>query len=106
MGKINMKGGTPCAWMSLCSTCSWAHIAAGFRESELMVVCTDINPNVAMTFKVRECSGYLDRNRPDYDAMRKLAINIEPSSTLKPVAGFRTKAVAVEEEDSEVAERR
>jgi len=102
MGKINVKGGTPCGWNSLCNTCTWAHIVTGFRESELLVVCTDVSPNIFMTFKVRECTGYLDRNRPDYDAMKKLAIDIRPSGTLKPV-GFRAKIGAFEEEDVEVA---
>jgi hypothetical protein len=106
MGTIKMKGGTPCEWTSLCKTCSWAHIVTGFRESELIVICTEVGPNISMMFPVRECNGYLDRNRPDYDAMEKLAITIDTSSTLKPVTGFRTKAAAVEDEDVEVANSR
>lgn len=103
MGTIKMKGGTPCEWTSLCKSCSWAHIVTGFRESELIVICTDVSPNVSLAFPVRECTGYLDRNRPDYDAMTKLAITIDASSTLKPVPGFRTKAAVVEDEGVEVA---
>ena len=103
MGKIKMKGGTPYEWASLCDSCSWAHIVTGFRESELMVICTEVNPNVSLSFRVKECSGYLDRNKPSYDAMTKLAIKIESSSTLKPVAGFRTAAAVVDDEDAEVA---
>ena len=45
MSKINIKGGTPSGWASLCTTCSWAHILSGFRESELLVICTEVNPN-------------------------------------------------------------
>jgi hypothetical protein len=105
MGKINMKGGTPNTWNSLCTTCSWAHIVAGFRESELVVICTEVNPNFHVPFKVKECSNYLDRNRPNYDAMTKLAIHVEPSSSLKPV-GFRAKLVTVEEEEEETVEAR
>jgi hypothetical protein len=97
MGKINMKGGTPNKWDSLCTTCSSAHIVSGFRESELVVICTEVHPNIPVSFKVRECTGYLDRNRPDYDAMQKLAIDVEPCTSLKPV-GFRAKLELVEEE--------
>jgi hypothetical protein len=100
MGKINMKGGTPSGWTSLCTSCTWAHIVSGFRESELVVICTEVSPNFPVPFKVRECTNHLDRNRPDYDAMRKLAIHIEPSSSLKPV-GFRAKVEVVEEKEQQ-----
>ncbi len=56
-----------------------------------------------MTFLVRECTSYCDRNKPNYDAMQKLAIDIKPSSTLKPIAGFKAKGDAIEDEDTEVA---
>jgi hypothetical protein len=101
MSKINMKGGTPNTWSSLCATCTWATVVAGFRESELVVICTDVQPNFCVPFKVKECSSYLDRNRPDYDAMKKLAIVVEPSSSLKPV-GFRAKVTPVEREEDKV----
>jgi hypothetical protein len=97
MGKNNMKGGTPGRWSSLCTTCTWAHIVSGFRESELVVICTEVQPNFSVPFLVHECSSYLDRNRPSYDAMTKLAIHVEPSSSLKPV-GFRAKLELVEKE--------
>jgi hypothetical protein len=102
MGKINMKGATPNGWASLCTTCTWAHIVWGFRESELVVICAEVNPNFAVAFKVKECTSYLDRNRPSYDAMKKLAIDVEPSSSLKPV-GFRAKLELVKEEEVETA---
>ena len=103
MGKINIKGGTPCGWVSLCSTCRWAHIVTGFRESELLIVCTEVHPNIRMGFKVKECSSYLDRNRPDYDTMAKLAIHVQPTGTLKPV-GFRAKVELVDGEEMETAQ--
>jgi hypothetical protein len=102
MGKINMKGGTPNVWASLCNTCTWAHIFSGFRESEMVVICTEVNPNIPVLFKVQECTNYLDRNRPSYDAMTKLAIHVQPSSSLKPV-GFRAKVEIIEEEEAEAA---
>jgi hypothetical protein len=100
MSKINMKGGTPNGWASLCTTCTWAHIVSGFRESELVVICKEVNPNFLVPFKVQECTDYLDRNRPSYDAMAKLAIHVEPSSSLKPV-GFRAKLEVVADKEEE-----
>ena len=102
MGKMNIKGGTPFGWVSLCTTCSWAYIVTGYRESELIVVCTDTRPNITIPFKVQDCSCYLDKNRPNYDQMEKLAIDVLPSSSAKPV-GFRMKIAAVKAEDAEVA---
>ena len=91
-----MKGATPRSWSSLCSTCNSAHIITGFRESELVVICTEVHPNFAVPFKVQDCTSYLDRNRPDYNAMTKLAIDVEPSSSIKPV-GFRAKVTVIDE---------
>ncbi|HKO17920.1 MAG TPA: hypothetical protein VJU82_03450 [Acidobacteriaceae bacterium] len=89
MGQVNMKGATPVGSASLCRTCSHAHILSGYRESEVMVVCTATYPDFPVPFVVRECTGYNDRNRPDWDAMEKLAINVAPVSFAKKV-GFNT----------------
>jgi hypothetical protein len=105
MGKMNVKGGTPSGWASLCTTCTWAHIVSGFRESELVVICSEVVPNFTLPFKVKECTKYLDRNRPSYDAMTKLAIDVEPCSSLKPV-GFRAKVEVVKEEEVEASSNR
>ncbi len=53
MGKIKVKGGTPNGWASLCTTCAWAHIVSGFRESELVVICTEVNPKTLLSFPSR-----------------------------------------------------
>lgn len=87
MGKINIKGGTPVGTVSLCRTCRWAHIMSGYRESEMLVVCTDLSPNIAVPFTVSECTSYNDKNRPDWDQMEKLAIDVLPASSGKPT-GF------------------
>lgn len=87
MGRVNVKGGTPVGSASLCRTCSWAHIINGYRESEMIVVCTDVSPNLAMPFTVRECTAYHDKNRPDWDQMEKLAIDVLPLHSGKP-SGF------------------
>ncbi|HEV2577672.1 MAG TPA: hypothetical protein VGU25_10715 [Acidobacteriaceae bacterium] len=61
----------------------------GFRESELITICDNVRPNLVVPFNVYECTGYYDKNRPSWDEMKKLAIHVEPHSTLKPV-GFKT----------------
>lgn len=88
MTKIRMKGRTPVGSDSMCRTCSWAHITMGYRESEMWVICTGVSPNIALPFTVRECSGYNDKNRPSWNEMQKLAIDVLPASSGKPV-GFR-----------------
>ncbi len=88
MIKINMKGGTPSGWASLCESCAWSHIVKGFRESELMVICTDVHPNISVPFKVQDCTSY--------DAMTKLAIKFEPA---RRAVGF--SATLAEDEDLE-----
>ena len=98
MGKVNIKGGTPVGSASLCRTCSWAHIVNGYRESEMLVICTDVYPNIAVPFTVRECTAYNDKNRPDWDEMEKLAIQVLPSGSGKPT-GFSAIKSRFDEED-------
>jgi hypothetical protein len=96
MGKVNFKGAAPVASASLCRTCSYSHILSGYRESEMMVVCTATYPDFAVPFVVRECTGYNDKARPDWDQMEKLAIEVAPISFAKKV-GFRSQEVGTEE---------
>ena len=98
MGKANVKGGTPAGCGSLCRTCSHAHILSGYRESEMMVVCQATYPEFPVPFVVRECTGYNDRNRPDWDQMEKLAIQVAPVSFAKKV-GFRAEEPEREKEN-------
>lgn len=90
MSKPYIKGGTPVGSVSLCTTCSYAQIMTGFRESELITICDNVNPNIVVPFKVHQCTGYYDKNRPSWEEMKKLAIDVVPG-TLKPV-GFKTGA--------------
>ena len=101
MGKINIKGGTPVGSASLCRTCSWAHITNGYRESEMLVICTDVSPNVAVPFTVRECTCYNDRNRPTWAQMQKLAINISTPIRFGKPAGFAVTGSEPDEEEEE-----
>jgi hypothetical protein len=76
MGKIAMKGSTPVGSAPLCRSCSHAHILAGYRESEMVVVCQATYPDIPVPFIVRECSGFNDRAKPDWEQMKKLAIHV------------------------------
>jgi len=102
MGKVHIKGGTPVGSSALCRTCSNAHILSGYRESEMMVVCRATYPDFPVPFIVRECTGYNDRNRPDYEQMKKLAISVSRPLRLGKPAGFgvgEAPSVAVEDND-------
>jgi hypothetical protein len=87
MSKPNIKGGTPVGTTSLCKTCSYAHIMTGYRESELMTICNEVHPNIVVPFVIYECTSYYDKNRPDWEQMQKLALNLA-TDPIKPV-GFK-----------------
>ncbi|MFC6645953.1 hypothetical protein ACFQBQ_10255 [Granulicella cerasi] len=106
MGNIFVKDGTPSGSGSLCRTCSNAILIRGYRESEQITLCEKPYQTMTLPFPVYECSGYYDKNRPGWDQMEKLAINVVPGP-LKPVGfkvGINTEPrlkVGVTEEDDE-----
>lgn len=87
MGKVYVKGGTPVGSESLCRTCSYAQIMTGYRESELMTICDNPHPAIVVPFNIYECTGYYDKNRPSWEDMKKLAIDVIPGP-IKPL-GFK-----------------
>ena len=87
MGKISMKGGTPVGSESLCRTCSWAMIMTGYKESEMVTMCRAPDPNIVVPFLIYECTRYYDKNRPTWQQMEKLAIDLD-TAPMKPV-GFK-----------------
>jgi hypothetical protein len=87
MGKAYIKNGTAVGNDSLCRTCTSALVFTGYRESEQMTMCTWVHPNIVLPFTVNTCTGYYDKNRPSYQQMQKLAIDVTPAP-LKPV-GFK-----------------
>jgi hypothetical protein len=88
MGKLNVKNGTPVGNAHLCRSCSNGQFTVGYREPEVLVVCTNSSPAVLVPFPVYECTGYWDRNRPSYDEMSRLALNFSEGHR-KAIAGFR-----------------
>ncbi len=94
--RVHIKDGTAIEAGSKCATCFSGHIIRGFRESEELIFCDFSSPLIRIPFKVRECSNYRDRNRPDWKQMEDLAIDIQPLTSAKP-AGFRLVSDAEEE---------
>jgi hypothetical protein len=88
MSNVFVRNGTPIGTVSLCDTCSNAHIVEGYRDSEAIVLCTytSYDRPLILPFRVKSCTNHRDRNRPSYVDMQKLAIPIS-TGTLKPV-GF------------------
>jgi hypothetical protein len=104
---MKVKGGTPLGSASLCRTCSHAHILSGYRESEMMVVCTATYPDFPVPFVVRECSAYNDRAKPDWDQMKKLAIHVTPPIRSGKKVGFSSQSTerdAAEDEEEDLEE--
>ncbi len=105
MGKIHVRNGTPVGSSSLCESCSHAHIMRGYRESELLVYCDYTARPILVPFKLVQCSNHCDVNRPSWDQMEKLALDVQPVSSAKP-AGFKvmtTRVHDLEHEDEEVS---
>ena len=82
-----IKNGTPLHGQSLCETCSRAHIARGFGEGEVLVICQATSPEHRVLYRVRECSNYVDLHRETLYEMRQIAWVLMPREG-KRKAGF------------------
>ncbi len=85
--KIQLKRGTPTDGRSLCESCMHAHLVRGYRENEEMVVCQATYPGERIPFRVRECSGYAERQRQTLSQMEKIAWVLTPKGVRRQ-AGF------------------
>jgi hypothetical protein len=88
MSKLNVKNGTPVGSEHLCKSCSHGQFVTGYRESDVLVICSNLNPAMVVPFPVYECTEYWDRNRPDYIEMKKLALDFSDGRR-RPTPGFR-----------------
>ena len=88
MGKLNVKNGTPVGNTHLCKCCNWGHFMTGYRESDLLVICTNTSPNIVVPFVVFDCSEFNDKRKPTWDEMEKLAIEVEPLRVSAKTRGF------------------
>jgi len=110
MSKLNLKNGTPAGSEHLCRRCNHCQFTVGYRETDVLVICTNPSPARVIPFPVYDCTDFWDRNRPDWDAMEKLAIDFSDSRR-KPTPGFRDSGFArvpapvVDDENDEVAAR-
>ncbi|MGB8259315.1 MAG: hypothetical protein WCE75_03145 [Terracidiphilus sp.] len=107
MVKVNVKNGTPVGNAHLCRSCNWGQIVTGYRESDLLVLCTNASPNLVVPFQVLDCTEFADKYKPDWSQMEKLAIELKPVRVSARTRGFGGIAPAVlpgdEEEDEAVA---
>ena len=106
MGKLNVRNGTPVGNAHLCRNCTNGQFTTGYRESEVLVICTNSSPARVVPFPVHECTEFWDRNRPSYDQMDKLAINMGSNPHRKPTPGFRAAGfssvpVVVDDDDED-----
>ena len=93
MSKLKVKNSTPAGHVHLCRNCSNGQFTVGYRESEVLVICTNSSLALRVPFPVHECTSFWDRNRPDYDEMTKLALNFSDGRR-KAIAGFRDSGFA------------
>ena len=68
-------------------------------------MCNEVHPNIVVPFVIYECTGYHDKNRPNWEQMKKFAIDISDGNR-KPVGfklglGFQDTRKLVRVEDSD-----
>lgn len=93
MAKLKVKNGTPVGNEHLCRSCVHGQFTIGYRETDVLVVCTNTSPARQIPFPVYECSEYWDRHRPTWEQMAKLALDFSDGHR-KPVQGFRENGSA------------
>src|SRR5579863_9651903 len=93
MAKLHVKNGTPVGNAHICRNCSHGQFTIGYRESDVLVICTNSSPARPISFPVRECTEFWDRNRPGYEDMTKLALDFSEGHR-KAVTGFRNSGFA------------
>jgi hypothetical protein len=102
MAKEDGMDGKPAGNTHLCRSCRNGQFTIGYRESDVLVICTNANPARLVPFPVRACTDYWDRNRPEYEEMTKLALNFSEGRR-KPVRGFSLAGFAAGAAASEAA---
>jgi hypothetical protein len=104
MGKLNIKNGTPVGSANLCKSCNWGQVVAGYRESDLLVICMNTSPNIVVPFTVFDCSEFSDKRKPTWDEMEKLAIAVDPARVSAMTRGFGTvTTIRADQDEDEVA---
>jgi hypothetical protein len=105
MSPVYVKNGTPVSAQSRCMSCSFAHIMRGFRESEEIVYCDYGSPMILVPFSVRDCTNHADKNRPSWEQMENLAIEVRPNPSFRSI-GFGKREMDLDAEpETEVASK-
>jgi hypothetical protein len=100
-------GGTPLGGDSKCDTCAHGRLIKGYAESERIVLCDRYWDPIRITFKVAECSEYLDRRLPRFDDLEEIALDITVERGRK-VSGFATagaKEKTAQQSETEEADK-
>ena len=91
----------------LCKNCTWGQIVSGYRESDLLVICTNVSPNLVVPFTVLDCSEFSDKFKPTWDQMTKLAIEVNPVRVSAKTRGFhaltKVQPMRVDDDEDEAA---
>jgi hypothetical protein len=88
MSKLKIKDGTPVGNAHLCTRCCLGQCMTGYRESDRLVICNATTPYMVIPFAILECTGFIDKHRPNILEMQKLAINLRPTRVSARTAGF------------------
>lgn len=81
-------GGTPRGNESRCDTCLYVRLIRGYADSQRIVICDRYLEPIRISFKVYECSDYVNRNLPDVEELEKIAWELRPSARPGRKAGF------------------
>lgn len=84
---LKIRTAAPEGTSPLCHTCKSGLVLRGAALSEEAIFCDYGSPLFAVPFRVRECSGYTDREQAPLYEMQDAAKVIEV--TLARAAGFR-----------------
>lgn len=77
---------------SLCESCRHAHIVRGLNINDDLVICGEMRrDNNRITFQVRHCTLYKNRNQPSLDMMREVAWELRTDRSGQKI-GFMSQA--------------
>jgi hypothetical protein len=90
----------PADGRSLCLSCYWSHVQKGYRQSEEAISCC-FGPMRRVTFKVRDCTDFFNKNLPTRKQMEEIALIIPMEARRKQI-GFADADDGADLADDEV----
>jgi hypothetical protein len=77
---------------NLCHTCRHAHIIRGTRDDDEIIMCgAAVMRTTRITFKVTECTEYLDHREPSYHELYEQAWILRRATRRRPAGFVRPK---------------